>query len=142
MVDPRRRARARRRRRVGVTRRVLHVVGARPNFMKLAPCARALSTRSGVSQRIVHTGQHYDDAMSHSFFRDLEIPEPDLNLEVGSASHAVQTARIMERFEPVVVTERPDWVVVYGDVNSTAAAALVCSKLATRLCHVEAGLRS
>ncbi|MEJ7810340.1 MAG: UDP-N-acetylglucosamine 2-epimerase (non-hydrolyzing) [Gemmatimonadaceae bacterium] len=122
--------------------KVLHVVGARPNFMKLAPCARALAAADHVAQRIVHTGQHYDEAMSESFFRDLEIPEPDLNLEVGSASHAVQTARIMERFEPVVTSEQPDWVVVYGDVNSTVAAALVCSKLGIRLCHVEAGLRS
>ncbi|HEU4564645.1 MAG TPA: UDP-N-acetylglucosamine 2-epimerase (non-hydrolyzing) [Gemmatimonadaceae bacterium] len=122
--------------------RVLHVVGARPNFMKLAPCVRALAALPGVTQRIVHTGQHYDDAMSDSFFRDLEIPPPDVNLEVGSASHAVQTARIMERFEPVVLAERPDWVVVYGDVNSTAAAALVCAKLGIRLAHVEAGLRS
>ena len=122
--------------------KVLHVVGARPNFMKLAPVARALTAIDGVAQRIVHTGQHYDDAMSHAFLRDLEIAEPDLNLEVGSASHAVQTARIMERFEPVALDERPDWVVVYGDVNSTAAAALVCAKLGVRVAHVEAGLRS
>lgn len=122
--------------------KILHVVGARPNFMKLAPCVRAIAAHGGMTQRIVHTGQHYDDAMSESFFRDLEIPPPDLNLEVGSASHAVQTARIMERFEPVVLEERPDWVLVYGDVNSTAAAALVCAKLGTRLAHVEAGLRS
>ncbi|MBC7789367.1 MAG: UDP-N-acetylglucosamine 2-epimerase (non-hydrolyzing) [Anaerolineae bacterium] len=122
--------------------KIVHVVGARPNFMKLAPVARALSKHAGVTQLIVHTGQHYDEAMSESFFRDLEIAKPDLNLEVGSASHAVQTARIMERFEPVVLQEKPDWVVVYGDVNSTAAAALVCSKLGVRLCHVEAGLRS
>ena len=122
--------------------KILHVVGARPNFMKLAPCLRAIATHGGMTQRIVHTGQHYDEAMSESFFRDLEIPPPDLNLEVGSASHAVQTARIMERFEPVVLEERPDWVVVYGDVNSTAAAAFVCAKLGTKLAHVEAGLRS
>ena len=122
--------------------KILHVVGARPNFMKLAPCVRAIAAHGGMTQRIVHTGQHYDEAMSESFFRDLEIPPPDLNLEVGSASHAVQTARIMERFEPVVLDERPDWVLVYGDVNSTAAAAFVCAKLGTRLAHVEAGLRS
>ena len=96
----------------------------------------------GVHQLVVHTGQHYDDAMSDSFFRDLEIPPPDINLGVGSASHAVQTARIMERFEPVVLEHNPDWVVVYGDVNSTAAAALVCSKIGVRVAHVEAGLRS
>ncbi len=122
--------------------KVMHVVGARPNFMKLAPCHRALGARGDSDQIVVHTGQHYDDAMSDSFFRDLEIPPPDINLEVGSASHAVQTARIMERFEPVVLEHRPDWVLVYGDVNSTAAAALVCAKLGVRLAHVEAGLRS
>jgi UDP-N-acetylglucosamine 2-epimerase (non-hydrolysing) len=120
----------------------MHVVGARPNFMKLAPCHRALAAAAGMEQVVVHTGQHYDDAMSESFFRDLEIPPPDINLEVGSASHAVQTARIMERFEPVVLTHHPDWVLVYGDVNSTAAAALVCSKTAIAIAHVEAGLRS
>ena len=122
--------------------RIVHVVGARPNFMKLAPCHRALAAMKGTEQIVVHTGQHYDDAMSNSFFRDLEIPPPDINLGVGSASHAVQTARIMERFEPVALEHRPGWVVVYGDVNSTAAAALVCAKIAVRLAHVEAGLRS
>jgi UDP-N-acetylglucosamine 2-epimerase (non-hydrolysing) len=122
--------------------KVMHVVGARPNFMKLAPCHRALGALAHAEQVVVHTGQHYDDAMSDSFFRDLDIPPPDINLEVGSASHAVQTARIMERFEPVALEHRPDWVLVYGDVNSTAAAALVCSKIGVRLAHVEAGLRS
>ena len=122
--------------------RIMHVVGARPNFIKLAPCHRALATMEGTEQLVVHTGQHYDEAMSDSFFRDLEIPRPDMNLEVGSASHAVQTARIMERFERVALEHGPDWVLVYGDVNSTAAAALVCSKIAVRLAHVEAGLRS
>jgi UDP-N-acetylglucosamine 2-epimerase (non-hydrolysing) len=122
--------------------KILHVVGARPNFMKLAPCHRAFAAVPGLKQLVVHTGQHYDDAMSDSFFRDLEIPQPQVNLEVGSASHAVQTARIMERFEPVVTDFAPDWVVVYGDVNSTAAATLVCSKIGTRVAHVEAGLRS
>jgi UDP-N-acetylglucosamine 2-epimerase (non-hydrolysing) len=120
----------------------MHVVGARPNFMKLAPCHRALGALGAAEQVVVHTGQHYDDAMSDSFFRDLEIPPPDINLEVGSASHAVQTARIMERFEPVALEHRPDWVLVYGDVNSTASAALVCAKIGVRLAHVEAGLRS
>ena len=122
--------------------RIMHVVGARPNFMKLAPCHRALDAIDGIEQIVVHTGQHYDDDMSEAFFRDLGIPNPDVNLGVGSASHAVQTARIMERFEPVALEHRPDWVVVYGDVNSTAAAALVCSKIAISLAHVEAGLRS
>ena len=121
--------------------KIMHIVGARPNFMKLAPCHRVLG-RDGAKQVIVHTGQHYDESMSESFFRELEIPPPDINLEVGSASHAVQTARIMERFEPVAIDHRPDWVLVYGDVNSTAAAALVCAKIPLRLAHVEAGLRS
>ncbi len=121
--------------------KLLHVVGARPNFPKLAPVHRA-GVAAGVTQVVVHTGQHYDDALSASFFRDLGIQEPDINLEVGSLSHAAQTARIMERIEPVLMEHRPDWVVVYGDVNSTAAAALVAAKLSTRIAHVEAGLRS
>jgi UDP-N-acetylglucosamine 2-epimerase (non-hydrolysing) len=91
---------------------------------------------------IVHTGQHYDEAMSDSFFRDLGIPAPDFHLEVGSHSHAVQTAKIMMAFEPVILQEKPDWVLVVGDVNSTIACALVCSKLGVRVAHVEAGLRS
>jgi UDP-N-acetylglucosamine 2-epimerase (non-hydrolysing) len=121
--------------------KLLHVVGARPNFPKLAPVHRAASA-AGIKQIVVHTGQHYDDALSASFFRDLGIREPDVNLEVGSLSHAVQTARIMERIEPVLVDHAPDWIAVYGDVNSTAAAALVAAKLGIRVAHVEAGLRS
>lgn len=121
--------------------KLLHVVGARPNFPKLAPVWRA-AHHDGLHQVVVHTGQHYDDAMSGSFFRDLGIETPDINLDVGSGSHAVQTARVMERFEPVLVAEAPDWVVVYGDVNSTIAAALVATKLHYRIAHVEAGLRS
>jgi UDP-N-acetylglucosamine 2-epimerase (non-hydrolysing) len=120
---------------------VLHVVGARPNFMKAAPVYRALSDR-GCFQTVVHTGQHYDAQMSDVFFRQLGIPEPDENLNVGSGSHAQQTAAIMSRFEPVVLARHPDIVLVYGDVNSTVAAALVCSKLGVRVGHVEAGLRS
>jgi UDP-N-acetylglucosamine 2-epimerase (non-hydrolysing) len=121
--------------------KLLHVVGARPNFPKLAPVHRAAAV-AGLAQRIVHTGQHYDDELSAGFFRELEIPAPDINLAVGSGSHAQQTARVMERLEPVILEERPDWVVVYGDVNSTLAAAVVASKLGVRLAHVEAGLRS
>lgn len=121
--------------------KLLHVVGARPNFPKLAPVLRA-GKAAGVTQVVVHTGQHYDEAMSENFFRDLGIAAPDVNLGVGSDTHAVQTARIMERIEPVLVAERPDWVVVYGDVNSTMAAAIVASKLGIRVAHVEAGLRS
>ena len=121
--------------------KLLHVVGARPNFPKLAPVHRA-GRAANMTQIVVHTGQHYDDALSDSFFRDLGIVAPDVNLAVGSESHAVQTARIMERIEPVLLGERPDWVIVYGDVNSTMAAAVVASKLGIRIAHVEAGLRS
>jgi UDP-N-acetylglucosamine 2-epimerase (non-hydrolysing) len=121
---------------------ILHVVGARPNFMKVAPVISALNQRDGVRQILVHTGQHYDDAMSRVFFEQLGIPAPDINLEVGQGTHAVQTAEIMLRLEPVLLERRPDLVLVYGDVNSTVAAALVCSKLLFPIGHVEAGLRS
>lgn len=123
--------------------KILNIVGARPNFMKIAPIQREMLRRSAeFVPLIVHTGQHYDESMSDSFFRDLGIPEPDHHLEVGSASHAVQTARIMTAFEPIVLEEKPDWVVVVGDVNSTIACALVCAKLGVKIAHVEAGLRS
>jgi UDP-N-acetylglucosamine 2-epimerase (non-hydrolysing) len=121
--------------------KILHVVGARPNFPKLAPVYRAADAR-GVEQIIVHTGQHYDDALSGNFFRQLGIPAPHVDLGVGSSTHAVQTARIIERIEPVILETNPDWVVVYGDVNSTMAAALVAAKLQIPVAHVEAGLRS
>jgi UDP-N-acetylglucosamine 2-epimerase (non-hydrolysing) len=120
----------------------LHVVGARPNFMKAAPVMGALGKWPDVVQTLVHTGQHYDKNLSDVFFSQLSMPEPDVNLEVGSGSHAVQTAEVMKRFEPVVLERKPDIVLVYGDVNSTVAAALVCSKLLIRVGHVEAGLRS
>jgi len=110
--------------------------------MKAAPVLRALAGRDGVCQTIVHTGQHYDANMSDVFFRELDIPEPDVNLQVGSGSHAQQTASIMSRFETVVLEKKPDIVLVYGDVNSTVAAAIVCAKLLVRVGHVEAGLRS
>ena len=121
---------------------ILHVVGARPNFMKAAPVLRALAERPQVEQTLVHTGQHYDVSMSAVFFQQLAIPAADVNLEVGSGTHAWQTAEIMRRFEPVVMERKPDLVLVYGDVNSTVAAALVCSKLLISVGHVEAGLRS
>jgi len=124
------------------TRTIVSVVGARPNFMKLAPLARQLARRRDVRHVIVHTGQHYDRGMSDVFIEGLEIPDPDHNLSVGSASHAQQTAAIMQRFEPVCLDLRPDIVLVYGDVNSTVAAALVAAKLGIRVGHVEAGLRS
>jgi len=122
--------------------KILHVVGARPNFMKVAPVLAALEAKAGVAQTLVHTGQHYDAAMSDVFFQQLGIPEPDVNLEVGSGTHARQTADIMTRLEPVVAARKPDLVLVYGDVNSTVAAALLCSKLGVRVGHVEAGLRA
>lgn len=122
--------------------KILHVVGARPNFMKVAPVHHALRHYSNIGQSLVHTGQHYDVNMSDIFFQQLSIPAPDVNLEIGSASHAQQTAQIMARFEPVVQEQKPDMVLVYGDVNSTVAAALVCAKLLVPVAHVEAGLRS
>ncbi|HWC73091.1 MAG TPA: UDP-N-acetylglucosamine 2-epimerase (non-hydrolyzing) [Gemmatimonadales bacterium] len=124
---------------------LLSVVGARPNFMKLAPVARALAARGetrGVRHVVVHTGQHYDPEMSDAFFRDLQLPRPDHSLGVGSGSHAHQTAAVMQRLEPVLLAEQPDVVLVYGDVNSTVAAALVAAKLHIKVAHVEAGLRS
>jgi len=123
--------------------KVLNVVGARPNFMKVAPIVEAMKRRDAEFEpTIVHTGQHYDAGMSDAFFRDLGLPKPDVYLGVGSASHAVQTATVMQRFEPVLLELNPDWVVVVGDVNSTLACALVCIKLQVKVAHVEAGLRS
>ncbi len=123
--------------------RIALIAGARPNFMKIAPVHRALRARGGHELTLVHTGQHYDAAMSELFFKQLGIPEPDINLEVGSASHTVQTAEIMKRFEEVVLEREPELVVVVGDVNSTAACSLVAKKFqGIGLAHVEAGLRS
>ena len=122
---------------------ILCVVGARPNFMKIAPIMKAL--RAGpepITAKIVHTGQHYDEAMNKSFFADLGIPQPDINLEVGSGSHAVQTAEVMRRFEPVLDQEQPAAILVVGDVNSTISCALVAAKKNIAVIHVEAGLRS
>ena len=121
-------------------RKLLHVVGARPNFMKLAPVLRAFEGRA--EQVVVHTGQHYDANMSDIFFQQLGIGHPDINLEVGSSSQAQQTAQVMTKIEPVLIEQKPDTVVVYGDVNSTVAAALVATKLGIEVAHVEAGLRS
>jgi len=120
---------------------VLCVAGARPNFMKIAPVMAALA-ETGIAAQLLHTGQHYDAAMSDSFFADLGIPRPDHHLEVGSASHAVQTAEVMRRFEPVLESVQPQAVLVVGDVNSTLACALVAAKRGVRVIHVEAGLRS
>jgi len=123
--------------------KVLNIAGARPNFMKVAPIYAEMKRRSAEFEpMIVHTGQHYDAAMSDAFFDDLGMPKPDIYLGVGSGSHAVQTAKIMTEFEPVVLEHKPDWVLVVGDVNSTIACALVCAKLGIKVAHVEAGLRS
>jgi UDP-N-acetylglucosamine 2-epimerase (non-hydrolysing) len=121
---------------------IVSVVGARPNFMKLAPIERELARRPDVEHVVVHTGQHYDAEMSDAFFQDLWIPRPQHNLGVGSGSHGQQTATVMLRIEPILQLARPDLVLVYGDVNSTVAAALVAAKLGLRIAHVEAGLRS
>src|SRR5262245_51179566 len=122
--------------------RILSVVGARPNFMKTAPILRQLSKHPEFESYLVHTGQHYDDAMSQVFFRDLGMPNPDFNLNVGSASHAVQTAEIMRRFEEACSNVQPDLVIVAGDVNSTLACSLTAAKLYIPVAHIEAGLRS
>jgi UDP-N-acetylglucosamine 2-epimerase (non-hydrolysing) len=132
------------------TIKLLIVAGARPNFMKVAPLIKAIQVRNSgekdngaqLAFRLVHTGQHYDEKMSDVFFGELGIPAPDINLGVGSGSHAVQTANVMSKFEPVCEREAPDWVVVVGDVNSTMACTLVCAKMGVKVAHVEAGLRS
>ncbi len=121
---------------------ILSVVGARPNFMKMAPILRQLSNCADFESRLVHTGQHYDESMSRVFFHDLKMPNPDFNLNVGSASHAVQTAEIMRRFEKVCESIKPDLVIVAGDVNSTLACSLTATKLEISVAHIESGLRS
>ncbi len=128
--------------------KIMHVVGARPNFIKIAPIMHAMRqyneqhAKPLFEQRLIHTGQHYDHKMSTLFFEQLQIPKPDVNLEIGSGPHGQQTGQIMEAFETVLLDERPDWVVVVGDVNSTVACALDCAKLHIPFIHVEAGLRS
>jgi UDP-N-acetylglucosamine 2-epimerase (non-hydrolysing) len=121
---------------------IVHVVGARPNYMKIAPLMEALREAPGIRQLLVNTGQHYDEVMSTGFLRELGLPAPDRNLKVGSASHAVQTAKVMLGFEAVCLDDKPDLVVVAGDVNSTMAATLVAAKLHIPVAHLEAGLRS
>lgn len=122
--------------------KVINIVGARPNFMKIAPIMEAMQKSKKIEPFLVHTGQHYDQEMVDNFFNQLNIPQPDVNLEVGSASHAQQTAQIMRRFEPLLLKEKPQMVLVVGDVNSTIACALVAVKLGIKVAHVEAGLRS
>lgn len=123
-------------------KKLVHVVGARPNFMKVAPIWRAVARHGALGQRLVHTGQHYDATMSGVFFQDLGLPAPDIHLGAGSGSHAEQTAKVMIELEKVLLEERPDLVSVVGDVNSTVAAALVAAKMRIPVAHVEAGLRS
>ena len=122
--------------------KIVHVVGARPNFMKIAPVMKAVARAGFAQQKLVHTGQHYDVSMSDVFFSDLGMPLPDIHLGVGSGSHAEQTAKVMVGFESVCAAEKPDLVVVAGDVNSTLACAIDCAKLLIPYAHVEAGLRS
>ena len=122
--------------------KIMNVVGARPNFMKIAPIVRAMEKYDNLQNILVHTGQHYDERMSKLFFDDLQMPKPEVYLDVGSASHAVQTARIMVEFEKVLIKEKPDMVVVVGDVNSTVACSMVAVKMGIKVAHVEAGLRS
>src|SRR5438046_591662 len=123
--------------------KIMHIVGARPNFPKVAPIMAEMAKRPDCfDQLLVHTGQHYDYDMSQVFFEHLEMPEPNEFLNVGSGSHAVQTANVMTAFEPLISKFRPDWVFVVGDVNSTLGCALVCAKSGTRVAHVEGGLRS
>ncbi len=122
--------------------KIISIAGARPNFMKIAPLMEAMGAHESIEPMLVHTGQHYDERMSDLFFKQLGIPEPDMNLEIGSASHAVQTAGIMTAFEPICLEHKPDAVLVVGDVNSTIACGLVAVKLGIKLVHVEAGLRS
>ncbi len=123
-------------------KKILNVAGARPNFMKIAPLMTEMKKSPGIHPILVHTGQHYDERMSKLFFEDLQLPQPDINLEIGSASHSVQTAKIMIAFEEVLVREQPDLVLVVGDVNSTIGCALPAVKLHIPVAHVEAGLRS
>ena len=123
--------------------KIINIVGARPNFMKMAPIIEAMNKYpQKINHILVHTGQHYDEKMSQSFFVDLGMPKPDINLEVGSGSHAEQTARIMVEFEKVCLREKPDLVIVVGDVNSTMACTITAKKLGIKVAHVEAGLRS
>jgi len=122
--------------------KILNVVGARPNFIKIAPLIRAMRQQRDMKPYLLHTGQHYDVSMAGQFFKDLGIPEPDVSLDVGSGSHASQTAEVMKRIEPVLERERPDVLLVVGDVNSTMAAAVTAAKLCIPVAHVEAGLRS
>jgi len=121
---------------------VVSVVGARPQFVKLAPISRAFGNSGNVRHTIIHTGQHYDDNMSSVFFDELEIPLPDINLDIGSSGHAAQTGQMMQQLESCFLSDEPDVVLVYGDTNSTLAACLAATKIHIKVAHIEAGLRS
>ena len=127
--------------------KIISVVGARPNFMKIAPFIKVISKYNKLEEKkiehiLVHTGQHYDDRMSKAFFTALEIPDADINLGIGSGSHAEQVGNTMIAFEKVLIEEKPDWVIVLGDVNATLSCSVAAKKLHIRVCHIEAGLRS
>jgi len=122
--------------------KVFNIVGARPNLVKIAPLMREMCRCASIQPVLVHTGQHYDEKLSNVFFRQMGIPTPDFNLEVGSGSHGWQTAEILKRIEPLLLEKKPDFVLVVGDVNSTIAASLAAVKLGIAVVHVEAGLRS
>src|SRR5882672_2111356 len=121
--------------------KILTVIGARPQFIKAATVSRELR-KSGIHEVVVHTGQHFDHNMSQVFFDEMDIPHPDYNLEISSLSHGAMTGRMMEKIEEILLREKPDWVLVYGDTNSTLAGALAATKLHIKVAHVEAGLRS
>ena len=127
--------------------KIISVVGARPNFMKISPLVKAIKEYNEINKNVlthilVHTGQHYDDRMSNLFFDELNIPNPDINLNIGSGTHSEQVGKTMIAFEKILIKENPDWVVVVGDVNATIACSIAAKKLCIKVCHIEAGLRT